>query len=462
MANSIGRGLVLVSLLALTACGAKTSPTPPTGAASAAPASQAAATSPSAAGPAASAPAPVAQTPALQQTVGANAVVRNTVVTQSVGETSRHPSQPQGPVRFLDQITTGDAALLEVAFRDSTTLSVGADSRLSVDRFVYDPSPGAAGVGVAVVRGVFRFASQRPGVEQESFRTPTAAIGVRGTLFDAAVGPQALDILGDWTGDARPADNPATAALIVLRQGVIEVRTAERAVTLRRPGQAVVVSGRHVSDPFYLSPGPDQRLRGRLPALPGYRASGYPGPGLQGPGDQGPGPGAGYQGPGPGYGARTRPEAPTQQGPSGRPYGPQPYPRTGPAPQFPPAGGYTAPRGSGGQTVTPGKGPGSNPVYRQRPATAGGGSSSAKPTTTSSQSGPPSGPATTHQVAPGGFRASGSSTTQPATTGYRLAPASGGASSQPRKPRPAAASTTLAKPAPIIPAKRKTPPTPPG
>jgi hypothetical protein len=194
-------------------------------------------------------------------------VVQSTVTTHSLGEPAPRPAVVRGPVRFLDEVTTGASSALQVAFHDNSALSLGADTHLTVDRFVYDPAPGAAGVGVSVAKGVFRFASNGPGGRQdsESFRTPTAAIGIRGTLFDAAVGPDVLPILGGDVLGIKPGDDPATAALIVLRQGAIEVRTTERTVMLRLAGQAVVVSGHHVSDPFYLRSGPNRRLLAKLP-----------------------------------------------------------------------------------------------------------------------------------------------------------------------------------------------------
>ena len=441
MANSIHRGLrrgiglaALAALAALTACGAPpaanspasaSSPPPPSAGPPAAVSPPPAAAPTSSAGPAGSATPPP---PHLQPTVGVNAVVRNTVTTRGFGETAQHPSTPQGPVRFLDQIATGDAAQLKVVFNDQTDLSLGADTRLSVDRFVNDPSPGVTGVGVAVVRGVFRFASRRPGEEQESFRTPTAAIGVRGTMFDAAVGPLALDIVGDDVGGLSLADDPATAALIVLRQGVIEVRTAERIVTLRRPGQAVVVSGRHVSDPFYPAPGDDRRLLGRLPPL-----AGYPG---AGPGDFGP----------------RRPVdlggAPSQ------PYTPRPYPRGADQPLQPPAGaGQGRPTG---QPVVPGgykpsgasnaPGPGARP-----PAT------SDRATTNTTGSAPGQTQQTAHQPPPGGYRIVGPSTAQPATTTYRPAAATSPTSSQPLKFRPVTTTVPTTKPASVGTVKKKPP-----
>ena len=436
----------LAVLATVTACGAPTPAKSPVASTPSSPPTRAVA-APFPNSPAASATSPSAP---LQPTVGVNAVVRNSVTTRGFGETAQHPSTAQGPVRFLDQIATGDAAQLKVVFNDQSDLSLGAYTQLSVDRFVYDPSPGVTGVGVAVVRGVFRFASRRPGEERESFRTPTAAIGVRGTMFDAAVGPLVLVIVGKDAGGLGLADDPATAALIVLRQGVIEVRTAERTVTLRRPGQAVVVSGRHVSDPFYPAPGDDRRLLGRLPPLVGFAKSG-PGPtpgdyGPRGPGSLGPSPDDRYL-PRPSPGGGQLRTSPSGDG-SGRP---------------PSGGGLTGPRGLTDQGVTPGAG--SGPVYRPRPTTTGGGSSPAKPAGSTSAYGPPPAKPTGQPVAAGGPKPLASSSTQgpgtqPPVTGNRAVTTTAGSlSGQPPRLRPVT-TPTGAKPASGAAAKKKPAPAP--
>jgi hypothetical protein len=258
------------------------------------------------------------------EAVGVNAAVRNAVTTHGQGESAWRPSVVQGAVHFMDEINTGQNSGLDVGLRDQSVLTLGADARLTVDKFVYDPTPGAAGVGFKVVKGVFRFASKGKGPAQPdgrdgvAFRTPTAAIGVRGTLFDGAVGPQVIEVLGDWAGGLHLAADPASATLVVLRQGEIEVRTSQRRVTLRVPGQAVVISGDRVSDPFFPRTTPARRLLDRLPPLP---------PGMTGPDGGAPGSGSNV---GPRYprgGPDQIPSGSTDGAPVGPPLGVEP---TGP------------------------------------------------------------------------------------------------------------------------------------
>jgi hypothetical protein len=184
-----------------------------------------------------------------------------------------------GAVHQADAIVTGDASRLSIALLDQSVLTVGSNASLTVDRFVFDTEADAAGVLVSLVQGAFRFVSGSRGAEPErvAFRTPTATIGIRGTIIEAAVGSEALDLLDSEGGTPVPGDDPEQTALIVLVEGEIEIEVDGQRRIVSEPGQAVAVRGRRVSEPFRLSPEAEQRLAGRLPP----RESGGPGGGLE-------------------------------------------------------------------------------------------------------------------------------------------------------------------------------------
>ena len=79
-------------------------------------------------------------------------------------------------------IRTGQAGTAQLLFLDETTLSIGPQSDVKLDRFVYDPQRQAGTVVFETSRGVLRFisGSQRPGTYQ--LKTPVATIGFRGTI----------------------------------------------------------------------------------------------------------------------------------------------------------------------------------------------------------------------------------------------------------------------------------------
>ena len=294
-------------------------------------------------------------TPVAAQTpVGVNALVDNSVQTRSVGESGWRPSVVEGTVRQADAIGTGADSRLLIRLRDQSVLTVGANAALNVDRFVIDTETDPAGVLVSMARGAFRFVSGSRGTERErvAFRTPTATIGIRGTIIEAAVGSEALELLDGEGGTPVPGDEPDQAAVIVLVEGEIEIEVDGVRRIVSEPGQAVAVRGRRVSEPFRLSPEAGQRLAGRLPP----REPGGPGAGPQGQGPEGqPAQGQGAQGQTP---QGQTPQGQTPQGPGPRGQGDRGQGDRGQGDRGAP------PRaGSAGAGLQPGAGPGAG----QRP-----------------------------------------------------------------------------------------------
>jgi hypothetical protein len=313
---------------------------------------------------------------AAQTTVGVNAAVENRVQTRSAGERDWRPSVVDGTVRQADAIVTGADSRLLIRLLDQSVLTVGANAAFNVDRFVIDTETDPAGVLVSMARGAFRFVSGSRGAERErvAFRTPTATIGIRGTIIEAAVGSEALELLDGEAGTPVPGDEPDQAAVIVLVEGEIEIEVDGVRRIVSEPGQAVAVRGRRVSEPFRLSPEAGQRLAGRLPP----REPAGPGGGPQGQGPEGQGPGGqSPQGQPPqGQGAQgsgSQGSGPQGSGPQGQGAAPQGQAPQGQAPQGQAAKGETprgqAPEGRGrrgqenrGTTSRPGSaGPGQQP-----------------------------------------------------------------------------------------------------
>ena len=298
---------------------------------------------------------------AAQTPVGVNAVVENSVRTRSADESAWRSSVVDGTVRQADAIVTGADSRLMIRLRDQSMLTVGANAALNVDRFVIDTEAEPAGVLVSLVRGAFRFVSGSRGAEQErtAFRTPTATIGIRGTIIEAAVGTEALELLDGETGTPGPADDPEQAAVIVLVEGEIEIEVDGVRRIVREPGQAVAVRGRRVSEPFRLSPEAGQRLAGRLPP----REPGGPGAGPQGQSPLGQPPqGQGPQGSGP-QGQGQAPQGQTPQGVAVKGQTPQAQAPGGRANRGQENGGAQSRPGSSG----PGQQPGAGPGGAQRP-----------------------------------------------------------------------------------------------
>lgn len=85
-------------------------------------------------------------------------------------------------------IRTGDKSASKVLFQDNTTLSVGPSSEVTLDRFVFDPDPQKSQVALSIAKGVVRFATGSLPKSAYKISTPTATIGVRGTILSVIVG----------------------------------------------------------------------------------------------------------------------------------------------------------------------------------------------------------------------------------------------------------------------------------
>jgi hypothetical protein len=127
-----------------------------------------------------------AATPATSQEVGAASKVVNKVLGKSLGYEIRADQK----INFREEINTLAKSGSTVSFKDGTALSIGEDSQLTIDEFVYDPASGSAKGAMRVVKGVLRFASGASKTKAVSIETQTAMIGIRGTILDVAADRQ--------------------------------------------------------------------------------------------------------------------------------------------------------------------------------------------------------------------------------------------------------------------------------
>lgn len=81
------------------------------------------------------------------------------------------------------ELATADKGALEVTFLDGSKLTMGQNSRLTVDEYVYTGPGGAGKQTVRYTKGLFRFLSGSIPKDQVKIETPTVTIGIRGTIF---------------------------------------------------------------------------------------------------------------------------------------------------------------------------------------------------------------------------------------------------------------------------------------
>jgi hypothetical protein len=95
----------------------------------------------------------------------------------------------KGPIFMGDVITTDLKGQVQILFVDETKFIVGANSKVTIDAFVFDADKTAQDVSISAVKGAFRFITGNSPKQNYTIKTPTMTIGVRGTAFDLAVRP---------------------------------------------------------------------------------------------------------------------------------------------------------------------------------------------------------------------------------------------------------------------------------
>jgi len=89
-----------------------------------------------------------------------------------------------------DTLRTGADGHLGVVLRDDTRISLGPDTEVRIDRFVFAPAKGQLALVLKMARGVAAFVSGKIAqLAPDAVRveTPVAIVGVRGTRFVAKV-----------------------------------------------------------------------------------------------------------------------------------------------------------------------------------------------------------------------------------------------------------------------------------
>lgn len=87
-------------------------------------------------------------------------------------------------LKINDTLKTGPDAAIGVTFNDETVLSIGANSELAVNEYVFNPDQSRFSFVVKIIRGTAAYMSgliAKISPESARFITPSASIGIRGT-----------------------------------------------------------------------------------------------------------------------------------------------------------------------------------------------------------------------------------------------------------------------------------------
>jgi trimeric autotransporter adhesin len=125
-----------------------------------------------------------------------------------------------------ERISTGPEGKTQLLFVDGSALSIGPNSEVVLDEFVYDPQTESGKLAMTATKGVFRLVGGKLSKnEAVTLKTPTATIGIRGGVGTIVIpgtqGPPpfvSLDFGKALTVDGQGADGQA-ANFVVTRPG---------------------------------------------------------------------------------------------------------------------------------------------------------------------------------------------------------------------------------------------------
>lgn len=135
------------------------------------------------------------------------------------------------PLYLNEHVTTGPGGHLQILLNDETVFTVGPNSDIVLDAFVYDPATDAGKVTASVSKGVFRFITGNIGKKDPSkmeVKLPAGTIGIRGTIVAGQVnkdGTSMAVLLGPG-----PATNSGA------RVGAFNLSNSAGSVFIEKPG----------------------------------------------------------------------------------------------------------------------------------------------------------------------------------------------------------------------------------
>jgi hypothetical protein len=115
--------------------------------------------------------------------IGAAAAIHGAVY-RVASDGRQEPITSGMQVSLNDHIVTGPGGHMQILLLDETVFTVGPDSDMTLDEFVYDPSTSAGKVTARITKGIFRFVTgkvARIDPEHMKVKLPVGTIGIRGT-----------------------------------------------------------------------------------------------------------------------------------------------------------------------------------------------------------------------------------------------------------------------------------------
>lgn len=187
-----------------------------------------------------------------QEKVGVSSAVNPNATGTPPGAAARKLVIGQDVV-FNERIATEAEGQTQLLFVDESSMTVGPNSDLTIDQFVYDPKSGGGKLAMSATKGLLRFVGGKLSKQDEAvtLRTNSATLAIRGGAFIANIG-----------GDGR------LTAIFIYGRGLTITGVNGVSQTVQRPGFEITVAGRGAA-PSAPTPTPPGELDQLLAQLDG-------------------------------------------------------------------------------------------------------------------------------------------------------------------------------------------------
>ena len=129
--------------------------------------------------------------------IGQVVAVRGDVVAEDMNGEAR-PLAIKSPLYVGDTVKTGNRGRIQMMFSDNTLISLGQKTEMQLSEFVWQPEDDIGKMTTQVREGAFRVmggAITRIAPKQFKTETPSATIGIRGSMYAGKVSGERLSIL---------------------------------------------------------------------------------------------------------------------------------------------------------------------------------------------------------------------------------------------------------------------------
>jgi hypothetical protein len=121
-----------------------------------------------------------------------------------------------GRFEFGDTMMTGPTGRVQILLPDETIFTLGPNSEMDIDDFMYDPANGRNVLSATVIKGLFHFVTGKVQEKRDlNVKVAVGSLGVRGTDIEFSQSPDGSGYVKLYAGSAEltPYDTDTTVAL---------------------------------------------------------------------------------------------------------------------------------------------------------------------------------------------------------------------------------------------------------